>query len=348
MTGTERIQALLAGKNADRIGVAGWVHMPFVDRNVTDMTRATIHVTDYLGWDFIKIMSTGHYIPEAFGGDITFSTNPYSWSGTIHRYPIESLEDLKNFPVLTADNPVFRREVAVAKNLVEHYKGTLPVIATVFSPLTCLQEMMSRGTAEKVTYFIENHPAEVHKALERLVESNFNYLDALVNEAHVDGIFFASQYMSRRVITPEHYDAFCTPYDTPVLERIKGKTWFNVMHVHGESDLMFDKCLDYAVQAFSWENCAPGVPEESISSVKKVRSMTDKLLVTGLARHHDYYSATNDRNELKERFRRRLLTVLEESGDKRVVFAPGCALPMDVDRYVFTLMKEVVLEEGLL
>ncbi|NLF26683.1 MAG: hypothetical protein GX592_02195, partial [Clostridiales bacterium] len=89
------------------------------------------------------------------------------------------------------------------------------------------------------------------------------------------------------------------------------------------------------------------VPEAEIASVRQVRRMTDKLLVTGLARHYDYYSATNDRDALKELFRRRLLTVLEESGDRRIVFAPGCALPMDVDRYVFTLMKEVVLEEGL-
>ncbi|MBR4421163.1 MAG: hypothetical protein IKS69_01350, partial [Erysipelotrichaceae bacterium] len=69
--------------------------------------------------------------------------------------------------------------------------------------------------------------------------------------------------------------------------------------------------------------------------------------ITGLARHYDYYNENNDRDELKEFFRKRLLTVINESGDKRVVFAPGCALPMDVDRYVFTLMEEVVLEEGI-
>ena len=76
--------------------------------------------------------------------------------------------------------------------------------------------------------------------------------------------------------------------------------------------------------------------------------MTDKVLITGLARHYDYYNDNNNRDELKEFFRKRLLTVLNESQDKRVVFAPGCALPMDVDRYVFTLMKEVVEEEGYL
>jgi len=337
----------MAGAGADRVGVAGWVHMPFVDRNTADMVRATIHVTDYLGWDFVKIMTTGHYIPEAYGGDIAYSTDPFRWYGKIRRYPVENLEQLRSIPVLTADNPVFRREVATAKGIADHYAGSLPVLATIFTPLTCLQEMMSRGTHEKTTYFMQNHPRDVHRALEKLVEANLRYLDSLIGTARIDGIFLASQYISDKVITPDLYDEFCAPYDTQLLRHIRGRTWFNLLHVHGESGLMFDKCLDYDVQGYSWENCAPGVPEAEIASVRQVRRMTDKLLVTGLARHYDYYSATNDRDALKELFRRRLLTVLEESGDRRIVFAPGCALPMDVDRYVFTLMKEVVLEEGL-
>ncbi len=347
MTGTQRMRALVEKQPVDRIGVSGWVHMPMVDHNVHDMVKATIHVTDYLGWDFVKIMSTGHYVPEAFGGDITLSKDLTHWYGTINRYPIQDLEDLKNFPVLDMENPVFQREVAIAKELAEHYKGNLPVLATIFTPLTCLQEMMSRGTSERVNAFIRENPKEVHAALERLVQTNFNYLDALM-DAGIDGIFFANQYSSRTAFTPELFREYCAPYDKMILDHIKDRTWFNILHVHGEKQLMFEECIDYNVQAFSWENCAPGVPEEELASVRWVRSMTDKVLITGLARHYDYYSDTNDRTALKELFRRRLLTVLEESGDKRVVFAPGCALPMDVDRYIFTLMKEVVEEEGIL
>lgn len=346
MNGTERIKAMLNNKPADRIGVSGWVHMPFVDRNVTDQTRATISITDYCGWDFVKIMTTGHYIPEAYGGDITYSTNPARWYGTIHRFPVTNLDELNNMPVLDMDNPVFRREVQVAKNLVDHYRGRLPVISTIFTPLTCLQEAMSRGTAEKTTELMLGHKAQTHRALQKLVETNFNYLDALM-DAGIDGIFFASQYINKYVITPELYDEFCEPYDKMILDYVKDRTWFNIMHVHGEKGLMFDKCLDYQVQAFSWENCAVGVPDNEVFTVKQARDLTDKILITGLARHHDFHDPNNDRGVLKERFRRRLLTAMKECQDQRFVFAPGCALPMDVDRYVFTLMKEVVEEEGM-
>ena len=70
-------------------------------------------------------------------------------------------------------------------------------------------------------------------------------------------------------------------------------------------------------------------------------------IIGGIDQHNDFHDPNNDRELIKERLRRRLLTALEECGDYNFVFAPGCALPMDVDRYVFTLMEEVVEEEGL-
>ena len=338
---------MIEHKPFDRIGVSGWVHMPMVDHNVKDMVRATIYVTEYCGWDFIKIMSTGHYPPEAWGGDITLSKDLTHWYGVINRYPVRDLDSLRSLEVLDKDNWVFQRETVVAKQLVEHYKDEKPVISTIFTPLTTLQELMSRGTADKTIPLMREHKQDVHDALRKITDSTKNYLDMLMDDAHIDGIFFAHQYATRNVIDDELFDEFCTPYDKEILDYIKDKTWFNVLHVHGENNLMFDKVKDYDVQAFSWENCVPGLESDTISSVAEVRALSDKILITGLARHYDYYNDNNNRDELKEFFRKRLLTVINESGDKRVVFAPGCALPMDVDRYVFTLMQEVVMEEGI-
>ncbi len=346
MNSTERIKAMINKEPFDRIGVAGWVHMPFVDHDPKAMTKATINFTDYCNWDFIKVMSTGHYCPEAWGGDITLSDSMLHWYGVINRFPVETVEDLENLPMLTPDNWVIEREVAIAKGIKDHYGDTKPVVATIFTPMTCLQELMSRGKADKTVPFMKNNPEAMHKALRVVTDSNKIYLDRLINEAHIDGIFYANQYNTRNVITDELFDEFCKPYDLELLEYIKDRTWFNMLHVHGENNLSFDKVLDYPVQAFSWENCVPGLDEETISTVAKVRAMTDKILITGLARHYDYYNKDNNYDELKEFFRKRLLTVINESVDNRVIFAPGCALPMDVDRYIFTLMNEVVEEEG--
>lgn len=346
MNSLERIKAMLNKEPFDRCGVAGWVHMPMVDHNVTDMVRAIIHVTEYCGWDFIKIVTTGHFPPEMYDADITLTKDPTHWYGTINRYPVTNLEELKALKVLTPENKIIRREVEVARQLVEHYKGQKPVLSTIFTPLTFLQELMSRGTNDKIIPLLKQYPKQAHQALRVVTDSIKVWLDELINVAHIDGIFYASQYMSRNVISDELFDEFCKPYDQEILTYIKDRCWFNILHVHGESKLMFDKCLDYEVQAYSWENCVPGIDPKDITSVEEVRQMTDKILICGLARHYDYYNDDNNREELKEFFRKRFLTVKNESKDNRVVFAPGCSLPMDVDRYIFTLMREVVEEEG--
>ena len=120
-----------------------------------------------------------------------------------------------------------------------------------------------------------------------------------------------------------------------------------MLHVHYCEDLVMEEYMDYPVQAFNWENCTACPDMSRLTSIRQVREMTDKIIIGGIDQHNDFHDPNNDRELIKERLRRRLLTALEECGDYNFVFAPGCALPMDVDRYVFTLMEEVVEEEGL-
>ncbi len=346
MNGTERIRAMIDMQPFDRVGVSGWVHLPMVDHHVQDMVRATIFITEYCGWDFVKIMSTGHYMTEAYGGDITPSVDPCSWQGNINRFPVLCENDLQNLTVLTRENPVFNREMKIARSIKRHYKERKPVISTIFNPLTSLQELMSRGKSDKLMDMILFCPGAVKHALKKITETIKNYVDFLIEEAHIDGIFLANQYMSSKIITERQFEEFCLPYDMELMSHIKERTWFNILHVHGESSLMFREALKYDVQAYSWENCAPGIPEEEIASVRFVRAHTDKVLVTGLARHYDYYESGNDRAKIKRLFLKRLQTVMDESQDRRIIFAPGCALPLDVDKYVFTIMHECVDEAG--
>ena len=66
MNSYERMRALVEGRPVDRAGVCGWFHMPLVDHNITDFVNATIAVTDYCGWDFVKLMTNGNFMPEAY------------------------------------------------------------------------------------------------------------------------------------------------------------------------------------------------------------------------------------------------------------------------------------------
>lgn len=346
MNSRERLKALVEHKPVDRAGVVGWLHMPLVDRNIKDFSRATISFTDYCGWDFIKIMSNGHYMAEAYGADIEFSKDPQLWFGTFRKYPIRSPKDVENLPVLDPKQGVLHREVSLAKEIIGHYKGEVPALATIFTPITWIQEFSSSLNPASTLELMKFHKKELHKGLEAMLETNLKFLDELI-KVGIDGIFLANQFAMKHIITSEQYDEFCTPYETAILDYLKDKTWFNVLHVHGNRNLWFEKCLNYHVQAFNWENCPAGVAQEEISSIAQVRALTDKVIIGGIDQHHDFYNADNDRDAIKEVLRRRFVTALEECGGNSFIFAPGCTLPLDLDRYVYTLIKEVVEEEGL-
>ena len=250
-------------------------------------------------------------------------------------------KEYENLKVLDPNKGVLAREVELVKRLADHYKGEKPIIATIFTPLTWLQEMTASTMPGPTQAAMKYNAKEVHIGLSRLVETNKLFLDELI-KAGIDGIFYATQYATRDVITQEQHEEFARPYDIELLDYIKDRTWFNMLHIHYNKNLMFEELADYPVQAINWED--KGAADNERTSLTQARSITDKILIGGIDQHHDFYSKLNDREEIKSVLKERLLSSLAECPDKRFIFAPGCSLPMDVDRYVFTLMKEVVDE----
>ncbi|XBS69855.1 uroporphyrinogen decarboxylase family protein [Acerihabitans sp. KWT182] len=341
MTSTERIENMLRQKAVDRTPIAGWLHMPLVDRNTDEFVEATIRFTSDNEWDFVKIMSNGHYMAEAYGADIRFSTDPKQWAGTFVSYPIKNSNDLSTLPVLDMTNATLAREIAVAEALVKHYQGNIPVVATLFTPLTWIQEMSSSTDPRLAREFMLRHKQALHKGLEAVLSTQLKFLDGLFT-AGIDGIFLASQFISKAVISHEEYHEFCRPYDQAILSYIRRKTWFNIFHVHGEKDLLFDECLDYDVQAFNWEGSPYGIPDVQRSPIKTIRGLTDKIIIGGIDQRHDFYQNDNNLAAIKARLQQQYQRAMKESGGNALIFAPGCALPQDIPHAAFMLLKEIV------
>lgn len=343
MTGYERIKALLEGKPIDRSPIASWYHFPLVDHNITDFSRALICSTDFFGWDFIKIMTCGHFMTEAYGADITYSTNPQQWYGTVHRYPVQSTEDLWKVGVLNVDNPMMARELEIVRILAKRYKGSKPIIATIFNPITSLQEITKSLDPKPIQQFLAQDKEAVHAALKAIHQTNLNYLDALI-EAGIDGIFLANQFSQADRLTDEQYAEFVRPYDDATWEYIKGRTWFNMAHVHGTADLRMDQYFHPDLQALNWECCPKDVAPEHTASIAKVAAMTDQVLITGIDQRNDFLTPCNDREAVKQVIRQRYETAVREKGDNRFVFATGCGMLLTNHLYLLSLLGEVVEE----
>jgi uroporphyrinogen decarboxylase len=338
---------MLENSRSDQIGACGWLHTPEVDRrSPKEFASRIIEMTDRSRWDFIKIMPNGVYIQEAHGADITYLSEnipPENLRAKqimfFNKYLVNSAADMEAFPVLNAaENPVYQREAQVVKALAEHYRGTVPILPTIFTPAHTVPEFC--GGIERARYYLDNHPDALGRMLQALLETMLQLLDVYIG-AGADGFFIASRYSNADILSEAEFERFCRPYDEKILAHIKGRAWFNIMHVHGEKNFFWDQFREYDVQAFSWENTPLSVPEEQRSTVEKVRRVTDKILISGTDQFCDFYGT---REEVKSRFRQRLERAVRECGDNRFVFAPGCSLPLDIEAENVHLLREAADE----
>ena len=315
--------------------------MPLVDGNIKDFVKASIDWTEQNSFDFVKVMFNGLFSTQDFGNVVEYSRDPGVWAGKILKHAIEHpMEYLKLRP-LDVKKGVLGREIESTKRIVDHFKGKVPVLATVFQPLATAQEMYCSHTRQEMMIAaLEYNPNEVHKGLEAITETTIRFTDALV-DAGVDGVFFASHYCSSQVINEEMHKEFVRKYDLPVLNNLRNRTWFNMLHLHGCRDLRSDWHRDYPVQALNWEDS--NGPEETRLSIRDgMRGQEDKVFIGGLNQYTDFCQPENDREKTKAIIRGRLDHVREQIGSDRFVFAPGCAFTNDYPTYRYTLIKEVI------
>lgn len=347
MTATERIKQMLNNKRVNSIGASGWYHTPECDRaSAEEFAARIIEITDHSNWDFIKIMPNGIYMQEAYGSDIEYLSKDIPLERlrskmifNFRSYLVNSPEDMYNFPVLDVrNNPVFQREAALVKALADHYKGTVPIIPTIFLPCHTIPEFV--GGIPKARWYFENHPDAVDHMLKSLYETELQLLQMYL-DAGADGFFFATRYSNSDIISREEFERFCLPYETKLVDSTKGRAWFNMMHIHGVKNFYWDYFERYDVQAYNWENVPTTVKDSERTTVAKLRAITDRILITGTDQFHDFYGTLD---EVHSRFQRRLIQAVRESGDNRLIFAPGCSLPLDIDPEAVHQIRVVVDE----
>lgn len=324
----------------DKLALCGWFHFPLADPVADDFYKETVDTADLGKWDLIKIMTCGNYMPVAYGADYEFSTNPEKWDGVFHSHPITCAKDAAELPVLTIDNPTLSAEVEVDRRIVETYKGKKPVLATLFDPLSWVQELSTPMHPQFTIDLLRSDPESLKKALDALQQTNDVFLDALI-EAGIDGVFLATKFSTSELLTHEEHLEFVVPYLKHLADKLEGRTWFNMLHVHGVDGLYFDDLLDLGFQAYNWECVGTG---SDMTSLAELRAKTDKVLITGIDQNRDFEGT---REEVKARLAARLKTSLEENAGGAFIFGPGCTLPLTVDRSLFSLISEVVEEAGL-
>ena len=284
MTKKERIQAAIHGDAVDHVPYSLWTHLPGID---LDPARNAEHTYDFYkkyDVDILKTMNNGMYSVEDFGVTTDFS-------------------DIAKVKPVSVNAGALAREQKYLKLLLNKTKGEVPMVFTVFSPLTTANKLCP----SMMEHIREGHGNKVKEGLKAITETTCALVQRVI-ELGADGIFFATQLSSYDLTEESFYREYGMPYDLAVLSASSG--WCNVLHAHGKN-IMFPLLRKYPVQIFNWHAW------ESLPEIGEAQLLTGKCIMAGLER----MDITNHR---KNEIEREIYETLKQTGGRKVILSPGC------------------------
>lgn len=295
MTRTERVRATLAGEEVDRPPFCFWHH--FRPRGSgRALAEATLAFFDEeFELDIAKIM------PDL----------PYPFP----RGAIKEIDDWHMIVPLSPEEGLFAQRLAAIELLRDWLGDETPIVYTIFSPLT--EAIFAAGGRAALKAHAAEAPALLHQALTTYAANLAEFAAAAVS-AGADGIFLACMGSHSDELSEVEYREFGRPYDLRVL-RGAGEGWLNILHVHGEANLMMELFLPYPAHVLSWSDRLTGL------SLTDVRARTDKTLMGGL---HEFETLPKGSDEQIEAEMR---DAIAQVGRTRFILANGCSVPDDTD-----------------
>ena len=307
MTRTERVMAAVRGEPVDRLPICFWHHFQPTGSG-RRLAEASLRFFDEtFDLDILKIMP-----------DI-----PYPFP----RRALKTADDWRLVEPIDPTQSRFVQQRAEAVHVLRDELGfDTPIIVTLFSPLC--EALYFAADRDEFLRLAQESPAVIHEALATIAD-NLRAHIADVIAAGADGVFFALQGCSTAVMPVDLYRELGRPYDLLALGGA-ANGWLNVLHVHGEKDLMFDQVLDYPVQVLNWSDRLAG------PSLREARGMTSKCLMGGW---HEFGPLSNGPEE----------KILDEAKDavaqtagRRFILANGCSVPDDTDERWLLAAREIV------
>lgn len=309
MTARERTFAAIAGAPVDRPPASFWGHDFLREWSAEDLAAAMVESVRTYGYDFLKVNPRATYYSEAWGCRYRAATDGVSSPEQV-AWVLGDASDLGKLRAVDGTAGPFAEQLE-ALRLIRGELGDLPLVQTVFSPLSVVGRLAKDRSA--IGTWMEEAPDALHGVLGLVTEALAEYARACL-EYGADGIFFATtEWATYTTLTLEHYNTFGRPYDLRVLEAVGGAP-MNVLHVCRPSN-MLTELLDYPVDVFNWAQHAAGN-----ATLADVLPKTDRAVMGGVDERYALLSGS------PEDVRRQVRRAVDETGGQRFLLGPGCSI----------------------
>jgi uroporphyrinogen decarboxylase len=274
------------------------------------MAEETVYLAQKYDYDFIKMCPYGNYGAQDYGLSCNFFCTP-TQPVLERKFRDLSPEEWSDLPVFPAIYGTYGKVLQLAVETKKELKRKgmdLPVLQTIFNPLTTAAKL----AGPKLWQDIKTCPQEVKAGLEAISQTTINFINANI-EAGVDGFFYASQTGRADVISREDHQEFAEPFDREVANAYAGKTWFNVIHIHGENTY-WDVLSQYPGEVVNWHDQWAG------PTLEQARAKSDKCFLGGLNERDVFCCPDNTADQVAEQIQRSIRT-LDKKG---LIIGPGC------------------------
>jgi uroporphyrinogen decarboxylase len=307
------VRAALRGEAPDRPPYSFWTHLPGIDLDPVRLADESAAFQARYDLDFVKAMSNGLYPVEDWGCVCDYGDIARGGVAKVVKPAVVTEEDWTRLQGLDVTRDSYGRELEHLRRLVGHVGPRIPVLATVFSPLTIAGKLSNGASREH----IERDPQRVVEGLEVITDVTCSFTRHAL-EVGCAGIFLAVQEATRSAFDEAAYRRFGEPYDRRVLEAAQSHGgWFNAVHIHGE-EILFDVLKDYNATALNWHI------GETAPRIAEYRRVGDKPVLGGLQRAHitqrDLAGIDAD-----------IESAMRETHGRGLLLAPACVIRHPVD-----------------
>ncbi|MGH2717371.1 MAG: uroporphyrinogen decarboxylase family protein [Actinomycetota bacterium] len=281
------------------------------------------------GWDFVKLQPRASVFAEAFGSEYRPSGNAKE-SPVLIKAGVQELGDWEKLADVDASHPDFADQVEAIGLVASNLGPRVPVLQTVFSPLTVAGHLIGSDT-EGIVRLLKEQPDVLGPALERIAQALASFSVASV-EAGGAGIFFAvSGYASADLLSQEEYERLVLPSDKAVIAGFHSEqAWFNILHLCGPR-LNFDLAPAFGLPVVSWS-----VHEDGNPSLAEGRDRSGLTAMGGLGQKTTLAKGTPEEVLAEGR------SALEGTDGRGVILAPGCSVAVSAPAENLAAVGEVV------
>jgi uroporphyrinogen decarboxylase len=323
MSHWERVRAALKGEETDRVPISLWRHWPVEDETPQGLAAATIHWQRDYEFDLVKLTPTGTYGIEDWGAKTTYFPNDHGVR-TIVQYGVTSVDQWPGLEQLDVTRGYLGDQIAAVQLVAEGLRDSVPILQTVFSPLTTARKL----AGDRIFADLRLRAETFKPGLRIIAETTARFALECIR-AGADGIFFATQCGTYRLLSEAEYREFGETYDRIVLDAVRPEAPIILIHAHGQ-DIMFDLVADYPADAINWHD------RITWPSLQESRQRFPGLLVGGINEWQTLLKGPPAAIQAEIR------DAVAQTGGRRYIIGPGCVLPISTPPQHIRAARETV------